>query len=62
MERTRLGQRIFEYRAKHRISQSDMACELGVYLNLVWRLENGKKVHKATEHRLMARLDELERS
>ena len=62
MEMTRLGKRIFEYRARHGISQTKMAELLGVYKNMIWRIESGKRPHKATEYRLMAKLDELERS
>ena len=62
MEMTRLGKRIFEYRARHNISQLKMAELLGVYTNMIWRVESGKRVHKRTEYRLMAKLDELERS
>ena len=59
---TRLGKRIFEYRAKHGISQMKMAELLDVYVNMIWRIESGKNVRKITEYRLMAKLDELERS
>lgn len=61
-EVTRLGKRVFAYRVNHRISQREMAEMLGTYTNMIWRLESGHKAHKATEYRLMAKLDELERS
>lgn len=59
---TKLGQRILEYRAANHISQREMAQLLGTYINMIWRLESGKRPHKATEYRLAAKLDELERS
>lgn len=62
MEMSRLGKRIFAYRVKHNISQREMADRLGVYLNLVYRLEHGNSCHKRTAYRLSAKMDELERS
>lgn len=59
---TALGQRIFDYRVKHNISQREMADKLGTHLNQIWRLERGRGVHSRSEKRLTDKLDELERS
>ena len=37
-----IGKRIIQYRAKHNLSQLDMAEKLGVSRELVNKLENGK--------------------
>ena len=58
----RLSRRIFAYRSRHNISQSKMAELLGVYTNMIWRLESGRRIHMRTAYHLMAKLDELERS
>lgn len=58
---TILGQRIFDYRVRHDISQREMADRLGTHLNQIWRLEKGRGVHSRNEKRLTDRLDELER-
>lgn len=57
-----LGERMLQYRARHRISQRKLADLLGEkHINTIHRIEKGKiKPHKANEIRLSAKMCELE--
>lgn len=57
-----LGERMLQYRARHKISQKKLAELLGEkHINTIHRIECGKhKPHKANEIRLTERMYELE--
>ena len=56
-----LGERMLNYRAKHFLSQTELAKLLGTYCDMVFRIENGKyNTRKTTEIRLSQKLTELE--
>lgn len=56
-----LGERMLRYRAKHRLTQSQLASEMGETLQTIHRCESGKqKPHKANEIRLSMKLEALE--
>lgn len=60
MEKT-LGQRILEYRAEHRLTQTEMAIKLGTYPTMIYRLESGRKPHKARACYFSKLMDKLEK-
>lgn len=61
MERTELGKRILRYRAKHRLTQKQMAEVLGVGKHVVFNCENAvHKPHAANQIMLEEKMDELE--
>ena len=57
-----LGERMLQYRAKHKISQRQLAELLGEkYINTIHRIEYNKhKLHKINEIRLTEKMDKLE--
>ena len=57
-----LGERMLQYRARHKISQRKLAELLGEkHINTIQRIECGKhKPHKINEIRMSARMSELE--
>lgn len=56
-----LGERILQYRAKHRLSQRQMAILLGENHNAISWLETGRhKPQKMKEVRLTLKMNELE--
>lgn len=57
-----LGERMLQYRARHKISQKKLAELLGEkHINTIHRIECGKhKPHKANEIRMSAKMSELE--
>lgn len=57
-----LGERMLQYRARHKISQRKLAELLGEkHINTIHRIECGKhKPHKINEIRMSARMSELE--
>ena len=56
-----LGERMLNYRAKHDLTQTQLAELLGTYCDMVCRIENGKyNTRKTTEIRLSQKLTKLE--
>lgn len=57
-----LGERMLQYRAKHKISQRQLAELLGEkHINTIHRIEcNKHKPHKINEIRLTEKMDKLE--
>lgn len=57
-----LGERMLQYRARHKISQRKLAELLGEkHINTIHRIECGKhKPHKINEIRLTEKMDKLE--
>lgn len=56
-----LGERILQYRAKHRLTQKQMAILLGEGVQAVYKLENRThKPQKANAVRIALKLQELE--
>ena len=56
-----IGERMLEYRAKHDLTQKQLAELLGENSNTVFKFENGKtKPHKVNELRLHIKMKELE--
>lgn len=56
-----LGERMLTYRARHNISQRELADLLGTYDNNVSRIELGKhKPHRANELKFNLKMNELE--
>ena len=56
-----LGERMLQYRARHRISQSKLAELMDEDLMTIYRIENGiHKPHKINEIRLTEKMDKLE--
>lgn len=56
-----LGERMLNYRAKHDLTQIELADILQISPMAVWRCESGKfKMHKANELRLNQKMTKLE--
>lgn len=56
-----LGERMLRYRARHNISQRELAEFLGTYHNNISRIESGKyKPHRANELKFNLKMNELE--
>lgn len=56
-----LGERMLEYRAKHKLTQKQLAKLLGENSNTVFKFESGKtKPHKVNEVRVHFKMRELE--
>lgn len=61
MEKSDLGNRILMYRAKHNLTQRQMAILLGEHHNAICWLETGKhQPHKTKEIRITLKMNELE--
>jgi DNA-binding XRE family transcriptional regulator len=57
-----LGERMLQYRAKHHISQGELAHLLDTNLMAIYRCEKGCfKMHKANEARLQNKMNWLEK-
>lgn len=62
MERSNLGKRMIRYRAKHRITQRELATRLGLSIYVVTSCETGRHApHKANEVMIEEKMDMLER-
>lgn len=56
-----VGERMLRYRAKHRLTQSQLGEKIGETVSTIFRCESGKvKMQKVNEVRLTIKMDELE--
>lgn len=56
-----LGERMLNYRARHNLTQIEMAELMGENSNTIYKCESGKvKLHKVNEVRVNIKLKELE--
>lgn len=58
-----LGERFIDFRARHNMTQEELAKALGLYnASQIYRIENEKtKTHKARATRLLYALEDLEK-
>lgn len=55
-----LGERMVMYRAKHKLTQTEMGKLINESLNMIFKCEKGVKLHTVNRIRLEMKLKELE--